>query len=75
MTNKENKKTICPDCGGSGAIMAHVCGGNDRVCYRLCPEVEPCERCRTEGFITEKEYEDYKKSLTIEEVKDSDLPF
>lgn len=44
---------VCPDCNGSGALMRHICGGNEERCYRLCPDVEPCARCNATGFVNE----------------------
>jgi hypothetical protein len=49
--NPASAGSVCPDCGGAGGFMVHVCGGDDERCYRLCPDVSPCQRCNATGLI------------------------
>lgn len=42
-------REICPFCEGYGGIPIHVCGGNEELCYRQCPDFDRCP-CG-DGFI------------------------
>ena len=65
---KEHIISYCPECDGKGYIkevkMVHICGGDERVCARKCPEqsleLNQCELCgpivnKIINFISESE--------------------
>ena len=51
-------RITCRACEGDGwvVVAAHGCGGDDRLCARICPvpEQEQCEVCQGNGYIEEE---------------------
>lgn len=48
--NEISKLIHCkkPGCNDTGGYPGHVCGGDDDMCYRNCPEHIQCEFCWTD---------------------------